>query len=231
MTLTRIETAIRRVCREIFSRASATTEWVERTEKQVYREMVACILGSRVPFETALAATNAIAKEGLLQYCGDEDLYRQQVTDVLRRPMSRPEWSKPRRYRFPQARAESIASSAAAFYSNGGTLKEWFSRDADPFVVRRYLVENAKGIGPKQASMILRNIGFSNQLAILDSHLLRFMMMKEILPCKATAVSRLPGYETAEQGFKSYSDEMGWSMGILDQAVWVVMRVYLREAQ
>ena len=98
MTLDRIEVAIGRVCQEMVSQLSPATRWPERTEQDLYREVVASILGSRVSFEVALAATDALAQEGLLHYFGDEEAYAQQVIGVLSRPLSRPEWPKCRRY-------------------------------------------------------------------------------------------------------------------------------------
>lgn len=231
MTMDRIEAAIGRVCQEIVSQLSPATEWQERTEQDVYREVVACILGSRVSFEVALAATDALAEDGLLRDFGDEKAYAKRVIGVLSQPLFRPEWPKCRRYRFPQARGQAIARTAAAFYADGGSVKDWLSGFHDALSARRHLVEKAKGVGPKQASMVLRNVGFSDELAILDSHLLRFMGMKGLLPGKASFVATLKGYEIAERKFLAYSSEMGWPTGILDQAVWIVMRVYLREAR
>jgi N-glycosylase/DNA lyase len=42
----------------------------------------------------------------------------------------------------------------------------------DPAQIRSWLVENIKGLGMKEASHFLRNIGFGNDLAIIDRHIL-----------------------------------------------------------
>lgn len=48
------------------------------------------------------------------------------------------------------------------------------------FSLRDWLVENLKGIGFKEASHFLRNIGFKN-FAILDRHVLRFLFKNKII--------------------------------------------------
>lgn len=231
MNINRIEAAIVAVCQEIHSQMSGVTNWTERSEAELYREVVACILGSQVSFEMAMAATDALEDDGLLNYSDDREDYKERVTQVLHQHLNRPEWQRSRRYRFPNARGESIANTAAIFYENGGSIKGFLERCDDPLMVRRLLVKNAKGIGPKQASMVLRNLGFSQELAILDSHLLRFMNMRGLRQASSPSVSTLKNYEKSEKDFLAYSSQTGWPAGILDQAIWVVMRVYQRETQ
>ena len=42
-----------------------------------------------------------------------------------------------------------------------------------PMELREWLVKNVKGLGYKEASHFLRNIGKSEDLAILDRHILK----------------------------------------------------------
>ena len=231
MTLDKIEAAVVAVCQEIFSQMSEITEWFERTEKDLYREVVACILGSQVSVEMALAAPDALEADGLLNYSGDREEYEKCVTQVLLQPLIWPEWQRSRRYRFPKARGEAIANTAATFYENGGSIKDFLDGFQSPFSARRHFVEHVRGIGPKQASMVLRNIGFSDDLAIIDTHLLQFMNMRGLRKNSSSSVSTLKSYEKTEKDFLAYSCKTGWPTGILDQAIWVVMRVYQREVQ
>lgn len=46
---------------------------------------------------------------------------------------------------------------------------------------REYLVDNVKGLGFKESSHFLRNIGFSDKLAIIDRHVLRFLHSKGLI--------------------------------------------------
>ncbi len=83
---------------------------------------------------------------------------------------------------------------------------------------RDYLVKNIKGIGLKEASHFLRNIGYKD-LAILDRHILnnlkKFKVIKEI-PKSLTAKK----YLEIEQKFLSFSNKVNISMDELDLLFW-----------
>ncbi|MCK9266329.1 N-glycosylase/DNA lyase [bacterium] len=49
--------------------------------------------------------------------------------------------------------------------------------EKDSLLLREYIVKNIKGIGYKEASHFLRNIGKGEELAILDRHILRGLNM------------------------------------------------------
>lgn len=220
--------AIEAVYAELTCRPKARVEWRTLSEPAIFREIAASILGGRVPFEMALAATNRLAAQGLLCFSGDEHAYRLRVHRALREPLFHPTWRRPRRYRFPAARSTALASTAARFYSCGGSIKTWLGQFPDSHSARRALVTTACGIGPKQASMILRNIGYSDELAILDSHLLHFMELEGIAALTATRLASVTGYEAAELTFLDYARKFGCAPAALDLAIWISMRVYTR---
>ena len=91
------------------------------------------------------------------------------------------------------------------------------------------LVESCAGIGPKQASLFLRNIHFSDQLAVLDSHVLRFMTIAGILGPNRKSIGSIRGYEAHEGRLRDYASGFGWSIGCLDLGIWLVMRVCQQE--
>jgi N-glycosylase/DNA lyase len=230
MTPERIEVAIDALCQELSVHRTVRPVWQDLSEDRVFREVAASILGSRVSFEMALAATDRLAEEGLLQFRGDQSDYLLRVEEALCQPLSYPAWERCRRYGFPRTRSRALASTAAAFYADGGTIKGWLARSPDSRSARRGMVEKAAGIGPKQASMVLRNIGFCDRLAILDSHLMRFMRLRGIGDPGPLRVSTLEGYEKAEHSFLNYARRSGWPPAVLDQAVWLVMRVSARRS-
>jgi N-glycosylase/DNA lyase len=221
----RLDVAVAAICEDLLARSNREVCWRDLDEEVLFREVVACILGSRVSFEMALAATERLAEEGLLQFCGDNDAYRKRVEDALSRPLFHPAWIRPRRYRFPRLRSKAVASTAAAFYGERGSIKAWLARCPDASSARRGMIAKASGVGPKQASMILRNISFCDTLAVLDAHVIRFMNLRRIGE-RLPRVSTLHDYERAESTLLDYARTCGWPMAVLDQAVWVVMRVY-----
>ncbi len=84
--------------------------------------------------------------------------------------------------------------------------------------LREFLVENIKGMGYKEASHFLRNIGRRN-LAILDRHILKNLVkygaMKE-LP-KSMAKKQ---YFEIEKKFMKFADKIGIPMDELDLLFW-----------
>jgi N-glycosylase/DNA lyase len=72
--------------------------------------------------------------------------------------------------------------------------------------------------------MFLRNIGRSYDLAILDTHVLRFMDMQELLPIDQAHIGTVTGYERVEGIAIDYADSLGYPAGYLDWAIWATMK-------
>jgi len=234
MTISRIESAIQRLCQEIHQ-SQKSYSWQTARESQLLFELVACILGSQVSYEMASTAAHAIRAAGLLKSPTErysvED-YEDVVILTLRGPLHHRQWpSSGRRYRFAATRAAHISRTVWAIYSESGSLKQRLQAWRTAEEARRSMVEIAVGIGPKQASLFLRNIGFTEELAILDSHVLRFMSMAGLIRHPNAPRTYLPAYERYEASLRNYALSSGWSLGCLDLAIWVVMRVFLQEAE
>lgn len=152
-----------------------------------------------------------------------EDALADDLCALLTAPLSMSGSS--RRYRFPQARARQLASTKVAVQATAGSLCELISTAGTGEAVREWLVGNALGIGPKQASMFVRNVGLSYELAILDRHVLNYMKALDIAPTPIRAPSSLPPYLRGETALRVHADDIGVSVGLLDWAIWIVMRV------
>ncbi|MBE8540439.1 N-glycosylase/DNA lyase [Geoglobus acetivorans] len=83
---------------------------------------------------------------------------------------------------------------------------------------REWLVKNIKGIGYKEASHFLRNVGYFD-LAILDRHILAVMHKYGILNEISKTLTR-KRYLEIEQKFVEIADLAGMKPGILDLYVW-----------
>ncbi len=77
-------------------------------------------------------------------------------------------------HRFPNARANYIVSNRWII----GNLKEVLNMPT--LEAREYLVKNVKGIGWKEASHFLRNVG-KGEVAILDKHIMRMMLSAHLI--------------------------------------------------
>jgi N-glycosylase/DNA lyase len=83
------------------------------------------------------------------------------------------------------------------------------------------------GMGPKQTSLFLRNVGWSWDVAILDVHVLSYMRLSRL--ASENSVATLTAYERLEDRLRAYALGRGEPLGRLDFAVWVVMRAASKE--
>jgi N-glycosylase/DNA lyase len=194
------------------------------SEFDLRRELVSCVLGSQVRYEMAVAAALNLEEAGLLDdrwwLACDAVGFEQAVFEVLdgRAPTS----LSPTRYRFAKSRSHQLEGARVALAHI--PLNARLSDGQDPRAVRSNLVADIPGIGPKQASMFLRNIGRSYDLAILDTHVLRFICTQDLCGEDDILVGTFRGYERAERVLVNYAESIGYPAGYLDWAIWATMK-------
>lgn len=88
----------------------------------------------------------------------------------------------------------------------------------DHHAVRDWLVDHVQGIGLKESSHFLRNIGCRN-LAILDRHVLKHLHQEGVLQEYPKTLARKT-YLDIEQRFSAYSSRMGIPLDCLDLLFW-----------
>ncbi len=229
-TMAIAETVILELSKENRNRFRYSPMWHEMSEKDLWKELISCVLGSNVSREHANSALQQLNYRGFLEA---DDLIKEPLImeEKIVAELSKPLYTPLRRdgsgsrFRFPRIRAKQICRSAMMIYFNESSLKNILRKSGKDSEARTTLVRLCPGIGPKQASLFLRNIGYSNKLAIIDSQVLKFMKKKGLI----TETTRPPGtfsdYDAIEARFAQYANEMGECPGDLDLAIWTVMRV------
>jgi N-glycosylase/DNA lyase len=84
---------------------------------------------------------------------------------------------------------------------------------------RDKLARDVKGFGLKEASHFLRNIGFGQDLAILDRHILRKLSEYGVIP-RIPEQLTVPVYHEIETSMKSFADDIGVPLDALDFCFW-----------
>ncbi|MCD6513001.1 MAG: N-glycosylase/DNA lyase [Thermoplasmata archaeon] len=84
---------------------------------------------------------------------------------------------------------------------------------------REWLVKNIKGMGYKEASHFLRNIGRAKNLAILDRHILKNMRLYGIIDEVPSSMSEKK-YKEIEKKFIEFAHMLGISPLHLDFILW-----------
>jgi N-glycosylase/DNA lyase len=116
--------------------------------------------------------------------------------------------------RFHNTKAKRLLEARAQFPRIATALNNGLSSQQ----LREWLVENVKGLGWKEASHFLRNIGHRN-LAILDRHILRNLEIHRVLRALPQTLTR-KRYLAIEQTYAAFAKKIGIPMDELDLLFW-----------
>ena len=99
------------------------------------------------------------------------------------------------------------------------TILRALANHPDPPAKREWLVNNVMGLGYKEATHFLRNIGLNGGLAILDRHILRNLKRYGAIRSVPTSISRKK-YLSLERSFARFSKRIGITLDELDLVFW-----------
>ncbi|MFX0199587.1 MAG: hypothetical protein ACFFCW_25985 [Candidatus Hodarchaeota archaeon] len=203
-------------------------KWNEMTENELWYELCICILSSNVPYELAKSAFLHLLQKGFLQldWIVNEDSSQKIMTEELSKPLYLPKKldGSCRKYRFPNMRSKNITQAARLIASNNDLIKKILTGSSSEGEVRDYLVANIPGIGLKQSSHFLRNIGYSDELAIIDSHVITFLERIGMLEQRKAKHITDSTYLDLENKLKKLSRKFELNLSIFDMAIWNHMR-------
>lgn len=123
------------------------------------------------------------------------------------------------RVRFPNNKARYIKEARDIFTRSGRIDIKKTINAGDVFLAREELVKKVKGIGYKEASHFLRNIGHGADIAILDVHIIRNMVRYGLLEEKPSCISR-SCYMDMEEKLRKFSRKTGIPMDEMDILFW-----------
>jgi N-glycosylase/DNA lyase len=84
---------------------------------------------------------------------------------------------------------------------------------------REWLVANVKGLGWKESSHFLRNIGFL-ELAIIDRHILKHMLRCGAIDAIPKSIGTRRAYLELEERFRALAEASGLPLQELDLLFW-----------
>ncbi len=126
-------------------------------------------------------------------------------------------------HRYPNARSRYITFTRGNLFGNGRiSLKRKLVSFTDPLERRDWLVKDPgiKGLGYKEASHFLRNIGFKGY-AILDKHVLNCLGELGVIGDPRPPSTRAR-YLEAESRLKAFSFELGIDPDEMDLVLWSI---------
>jgi N-glycosylase/DNA lyase len=122
--------------------------------------------------------------------------------------------------RFSENKARYIVEARNFFQKDSKfQIKERIGSFKSVKILREWLVKNVKGLGMKEASHFIRNIGLGKELAILDRHILRNLLkFKVISDIPRNLGKRI--YLQIESKMKEFSNKTDIPMSDLDLLFW-----------
>jgi N-glycosylase/DNA lyase len=183
---------------EVNRRSEEFLEFRKASGEQIFGELCFCLLTANTSAEMGVRTQKAIGLEGFLHL--DQPSLRNALRDS--------------KYRFYNLRSRFIVDSRWIVDELPDLINS-----GNPFNAREYLVENIKGIGYKEASHFLRNVGVFD-FAILDKHILKMLLSEK--PDLNIRVATRKNYLETEQVILGMARDMGLEPGILDLYMWKI---------
>lgn len=229
-----INRTIDAVCSDIKEQGIDSLDWRLLAEDELLYEAAICIFGSQMQFELAVATADRLRDRGMMLSKNLADMadYESLILDALNQPLllTGKDGSLRRvRARFRNRLASLLATTVAEIHGKGSSLRGILFAAEGAKDARKALMLSVWGFGPKQASLFLRRVGYCADLAVLDVHVLDYLQLARGLRVAPNRLGRLSCYEEIEDTFREVASRFGHSLGCVDLATWLTMRVAKRE--
>ena len=176
--------------------------WRNSTEEDIFRELAFCLLTPQSKARSADKAIKELLEKDLL-FSDDVEAIANVLNIV----------------RFKNHKARYIIEARRQFTTERGIeLKKYINKN-EIIYTRNWFFKNVKGIGLKEAGHFLRNIGFGEQVAILDRHILKNLRLCGVID---EVPKSLPPkvYFDIEQKMLSFANSIGIPPDHLDFVFW-----------
>jgi N-glycosylase/DNA lyase len=188
---------------EIKKRLEEFEQIKNNSDERIFSELAFCICTPQSKATSAWAAIEALVKNNYL-FTRSERMIRPFLNVV----------------RFADNKSKYIIEARELFSKNGKlNIKEKIQSFSDNLKLREWLVENVKGLGMKESSHFLRNIGLGSSLAILDVHVLNNLKEYDVIEDIPKTLTK-KNYLEIENRIKEFSKLVGIPMDELDLLFW-----------
>lgn len=178
--------------------------WEKGTDEDIHIELSFCILTPQSKAKNAWQAITALRDDGIL-FTGDAEKISEYLNIV----------------RFKNNKAKFLVLLREQMSDENGNIitKKFFSSFPTVFEMREWIVKNIKGMSYKEASHFLRNVGFGQEIAILDRHILRNLERLEVIDEIPKSITPKI-YKEIEERVKKFCAETEIPMDELDLLLW-----------
>lgn len=178
--------------------------WKKGSEEEVFSELCFCLLTPQSGAFACDAAIKRCLEDGTIFFGGRRALEKKIYPIRFYRNKSK--YVLEAREKFSNSEKLEIKKILSGIVSNSLEAREW-------------LVKNVKGLGYKEASHFLRNIGFGRSIAILDRHILKNMKKHGVIKNLPKTISK-KNYLMLEKKLLAFSEKAGIPAAELDLLFW-----------
>lgn len=176
--------------------------WRESDER-IFAELAFCFCTPQSSARACDTAVSGMLRTGIL-FRGDEEMIRRHLAGKVR---------------FHNSKSRYIVEARNLFSSRGDILIKSKLSYSNPFRLRDWLVQGVRGLGYKEASHFLRNIGMGGNIAILDRHILRNLAKYGVIEGIPRTLTR-KRYLDIEGRMRRFSERLGIPLAELDLLFW-----------
>ncbi|MEM3045981.1 MAG: N-glycosylase/DNA lyase [Candidatus Bathyarchaeia archaeon] len=182
---------------EVRRRVAEFHELSSRGAEEWFSELCFCILTANSSAVLGLRIQREVGAEGFLTW--PQERLARRLSELG--------------HQYAERRAEFIVEARGL-----GDVKEIVTRFGEERLAREWLVENVKGLGYKEASHFLRNVGYLN-VAVLDRHVLRALAEHGVIDEVPKTLTKRR-YLEIERRLEALAENMGLTLGELDLYLW-----------
>ena len=172
-----------------------------RDDRDIFSELCFCLLTPQSRALTCDKAIKDLTRTGIL-FNGDQSAIRSKLIGV----------------RFPNNKSGYVIE-ARRLFENGKGFNIKSKLNGKMLQTRDWFVKYVKGLGYKEASHFLRNIGHGRDLAILDVHILRNLKRYGAIKQIPTSITKKK-YLEIEDKMRQFSKRIGIPLEALDLLFW-----------
>ena len=178
--------------------------WKKGSEEDIFSELVFCLLTPQSKARSCDIAVGCLIEKGLMLKGTQKQIAKELRTKT----------------RFHNNKAKYIVEARRLFTRYKKlSIKKKINSFEDIEEARNWLVSNVKGMGFKEASHFLRNIGMGEDLAILDRHILKNLVYLGVISEIPKTLSKKK-YLDIEKKLKEFSRVIKIPTAHLDLLLW-----------
>lgn len=177
--------------------------WTEGNDKEIFAELAFCLFTPQSKAKSCWEAVLNLKDQDLLVK-GTQNQIKQRLQCV----------------RFHNKKAQYLVEARSLFLkSRSISVRPLLKGFSSIHETRDWLVKNIKGLGYKESSHFLRNIGLGEQLAILDRHILRNLDLLNVIEMVPGSLGSAR-YLQIEKQMSDFAEDIEIPLSHLDLLLW-----------